>query len=484
MSTKGPHDDDSSDRTVVRPRGAPSGGGLPGGYPPPPAPPPAHAGAAPPPPPRRPSAWQPAAPSGAAAPPAQISDFLGGSANPLVQAASPLLLLAVQLRGTASQPNAMGLREQVVNQVRQFESRAQAAGLTPQMTTAARYALCAMLDEAVLNTPWAEHSGWAAKTLLTIFHSETYGGEKFFLILDRLTQDFAKHLDLIEMMYLCIALGFGGRYQIEPAGQARLADIQEELYRRIKSQRQPPADELAPHWKGIEDRRNPLLRYVPLWVIAAAGACVLLGVFLYFYAQLNAASAPLSARLSQIGLESAVPADAPKPVVARKSLKQLLAPQEQAGYLTVDESPDGKALIRLISAEMFPSGGVQVGANGDDGAGLSTFEDGHDAVPGDVRSNLVESECTQPLGDDARGALLTVRELRVHVEVAALRDESRAHRLGRLRDRSLTRGHLRRGALLSGERRGRGKADCCDKRRYGSCVHSYPPGLGEKWAGA
>jgi len=367
MSTKGPHDDDSSDRTVVRPRGAPSGGGLPGGYPPPPAPPPAqavpHPHAPPPPPPRRPSAWQPAAPSGAAAPPAQISDFLGGSANPLVQAASPLLLLAVQLRGTASQPNAMGLREQVVNQVRQFESRAQAAGLTPQMTTAARYALCAMLDEAVLNTPWAEHSGWAAKTLLTIFHSETYGGEKFFLILDRLTQDFAKHLDLIEMMYLCIALGFGGRYQIEPCGQARLADIQEELYRRIKSQRQPPADELAPHWKGIEDRRNPLLRYVPLWVIAAAGACVLLGVFLYFYAQLNAASAPLSARLSQIGLESAVPADAPKPVVARKSLKQLLAPQEQAGYLTVDESPDGKALIRLISAEMFPSGGVQVGAS-------------------------------------------------------------------------------------------------------------------------
>ncbi|MGN6656823.1 MAG: OmpA family protein, partial [Rhodanobacter sp.] len=139
------------------------------------------------------------------------------------------------------------------------------------------------------------------------------------------------------------------------------------LYRRIKAQRPPAADELAPHWKGIEDRRNPLVRYVPLWVIVAAGACILLGAFLYFYTRLNEVSSPVSAQVAQIGLRSAVPPDESRlrqtqPKVVRKSLKQLLAPEEQAGALTVEEKPDGSALVRLDAPAMFASGGTEVAA--------------------------------------------------------------------------------------------------------------------------
>ena len=352
MNTNGPNDDDPlRDATVVRPRGAPT----------PPAPAPAPAPAA------RPAAAPMRAPAARAemAPPAAIGDFLGGGLNALVQAASPLLLLAVQLRNSVSQPDAAHLRDQVIAQVRQFESHAQAAGVAAQTVTAARYVLCSTLDESVMNTPWGQQSGWAAKTLLVIFHGESYGGEKFFVILDRLCADFSRHIDLIELMYICLTLGFGGRYQIEADGRAKLADIQEDLYRRLKGQRAPAAEELAPHWKGIEDRRNPLVRYVPLWVIVAAGACLLLGAFLYFYTRLNELSSPVSAQVAQIGLKSAVPPDEARvrqaqPKVAHKSLKQLLAPQEQAGALTVDEKPDGSALVRLNAAAMFASGGTEV----------------------------------------------------------------------------------------------------------------------------
>ncbi|WEN16898.1 type IVB secretion system protein IcmH/DotU [Rhodanobacter sp. AS-Z3] len=338
------------DATVVRPRGA---------APAPAAPPPA----------AQPTTPVVAARSSAAraeaVPPAAISDFLGGGLNALVQAASPLLLLAVQLRNSVSQPDAAHLREQVIAQVRQFESNAQAAGIAAQTITAARYVLCATLDESVMNTPWGQQSGWAAKTLLVVFHGESYGGEKFFIILDRLCADFSKHIDLIELMYICLALGFGGRYQIEADGRAKLADIQEELYRRLKSQRPPAVEELAPHWRGIEDRRNPLVRHVPLWVIVAAAACLLLGAFLYFFTRLNELSSPVSAQVVQIGLKTAVPPDdalrrQAQPPVARKSLKQLLAPEEQAGALTVDEKPDGSALVRLNATAMFASGGTEV----------------------------------------------------------------------------------------------------------------------------
>jgi type VI secretion system protein ImpK len=340
----GPFDKDMRDATVVRPRGAPAPAAA---VAPPPA---AHV--------------PPPAAYAAAAQPAReedISGFLGGGMNPLVQAASPLLLLAVQLRHSATAPDAARLREQATTQVRRFESRAQASNLPQQTVLAARYVLCTMLDESVLNAPWGEHSGWAQQTLLVAFHSESYGGAKFFQILERLCADFSKHIDLIELMYICLALGFGGRYQIEAGGRAKLADIQEDLYRRLKEQRAPAAQELAPHWRGVEDRRNPLVRYVPLWVIATAAACVLLAAFLFFYTRLNDAASPVNAQLARIGLEGATPPDtAHRPAPERKRLKQLLAPEEQAGLLSIDEQPDGQAMLRLSGNAMFASGGVDV----------------------------------------------------------------------------------------------------------------------------
>ncbi|MGF6936701.1 type VI secretion system protein ImpK [Paraburkholderia sp. UCT70] len=295
---------------------------------------------------------------------AELGDFLSGVANPLVRAANPLLLLTVQLRHSVAPPTDVGrLREQAVAQVRSFERYAQGAGIDTQTIVAARYVLCTMLDESVNNAPWGDLSGWAQKTLLVTFHGEAYGGAKFFQILDRLSVDFSRHLDLIELMYICLALGFGGRYLVEPGGLARLADIQDDLYRRIRGLREAPASELAPHWRGVEDRRNPVMRHVPMWVAASAAAVVLLGAFLVFFTKLNALAAPVGAQLAAIGLENTPPPQTvatPAPTAARVTLKQLLAPQEQAGQLSVDEQTDGRDTVRLAAAELFPSGGADI----------------------------------------------------------------------------------------------------------------------------
>lgn len=331
----GPFDDGRDDRTMVRPRGAPA------------------------------APSQPAPAAGRAVPapaPADVGALLAGGNNPLVRAATPLLLLGVELRHSANPPDIARLREQTVAQIRRFESRAQAAGVPAQTVTAARYVLCTMLDEAVLNAPWGEQSGWAQKTLLVTFHGETYGGAKFFQILDRLVGDVPRHIDLVELMYFCLMLGFAGRYQIEAGGRAKLADIQEDLYRRIRAQRAAPAAALSPHWRGIEDRRNPVIRYVPFWVIAAAAACLLLGVFLFLFSRLNSASAPISALSAQVGLENVVLPDhaTRPPPPAHKTLRQLLAPQAAAGKLEIIEQDNGRELVRLSATGMFDSGGVDV----------------------------------------------------------------------------------------------------------------------------
>src|SRR5258705_11058309 len=73
-------------------------------------------------------------------------DLLGTGLNSLVQAASTLLLLAGQLRGTLSVPDIAGLRRQALDEVRRFEARARAAGSQNEGMLAPPYALRPGLD--------------------------------------------------------------------------------------------------------------------------------------------------------------------------------------------------------------------------------------------------------------------------------------------------------------------------------------------------
>ena len=61
--------------------------------------------------------------------------------------------------------------------------------------------------------PWGSQSEWAQHPLLVTLHREAWGGEKFFEVLDRISRDPGRHIDLMELQYLCISFGFAGKYQ-------------------------------------------------------------------------------------------------------------------------------------------------------------------------------------------------------------------------------------------------------------------------------
>lgn len=285
-----------------------------------------------------------------------IRDFSAAGLNPLLQAASPLLILMGRLRTSLSNPDIAGLRRQALEQVRDFEERARAAGLANETVLAARYALCAAFDEAVLSTPWGGQSEWGGQTLLVTLHRETWGGEKFFDMLERISADPARHIDLIELQYVCLALGFAGKYGVADRGSARLTEIQSDLYRRIREYRGIPAPELSQHWRGMQDRRNPLIRYVPWWVIGAFTLAVLTGTFIFYQVRLSAQSAPISARLAHVGMAPAPVSAAPS---AAPRLKQLLHDDEAAGVLSVEER-NNQTIITLIASDLFGSGSAKV----------------------------------------------------------------------------------------------------------------------------
>jgi type VI secretion system protein ImpK len=285
-----------------------------------------------------------------------LSDFLAGAHNPIIQAAAPLLTLGARLSTAVQQVNISTLRQQAVQEVRAFEDRMRTGGVVPEDAVVARYVLCTFVDSAVLNTPWGAQGDWAGQSLLVLFHKEVSGGEKFFEILERLRGNPGRYIDLIELAYVCLTLGYEGKYRHDPSGQGQLAQLQRDLYRLIRDQRQLRDEGLSPHWKGVEDRRNPIIRYVPWWIVAAVGLVILTGTFVVLHTKLAVQAEPIKAALAG----SAVAVDYPAPAPARANrLKQLLAPEESAGRLTVEDF-GSKTVVTLTAPELFRSGSARV----------------------------------------------------------------------------------------------------------------------------
>jgi type VI secretion system protein ImpK len=288
---------------------------------------------------------------------AETRALLGAGLNPLVRAASPLILLAGQLR-TALSGDTGELRREVLDEIRVFEERARVDEIPKDTVIAARYVLCAALDEAVLSTPWGSQSEWSQYPLLVQLHREAWGGEKFFDMLERIGTDPARHIDLMELQYLVLAFGFGGKYAVMDRGQDRLLQVQQDLYRKIREYRgQTPAD-LSLRWRGVEDRRNPIIRYLPWWVVAAAAMAVIVIAFTVAYAALARAAAPIEQNLALIGLQDfSTPTPAPPKV--GPTLKQLLAPEEANRTVAVVED-GGRTTVTLLASDLFASGSASL----------------------------------------------------------------------------------------------------------------------------
>lgn len=281
----------------------------------------------------------------------------GSGLNPLVRAANPLLDLVVPLRHTAQPPDLNGLRERLAQAIRNFENEARDAGVPMESIAAARYALCTLIDETISATAWG--SGvWGGRSLLVAFHNEASGGEKFFLVLQRLSQDPARHLDLLELMYLCLALGLEGRFRLAEGGQAQLATLRERLLQLIRQHRGPVETELSPHWRSDAAPVASPLRRTPVWVLAAVALVLLLAAQLIASSSLNRASDPVFAKLSALRQGTAQPA-APAVPAGPSRVAGFLAPEVAQGLVTVAETA-GRTTITLRGEGMFGPGSAEV----------------------------------------------------------------------------------------------------------------------------
>lgn len=135
--------------------------------------------------------------------------------NQLIIAAMPLLLLLMQIKKLVNHSEPKYLHQQIINEIHLFEQRARAAGCLIQHILAARYCLITALDEFILLTDWGVHSIWSQQSLLSVLYKETWGGERFFIIIEKMSEEPKKNLILLEFLYILLSLGFEGKYYNE-----------------------------------------------------------------------------------------------------------------------------------------------------------------------------------------------------------------------------------------------------------------------------
>ncbi|MGE7990116.1 type IVB secretion system protein IcmH/DotU [Pseudomonas sp. NPDC089554] len=292
--------------------------------------------------------------------PPQAPLVRGEGLNPLVRAANPLLDLVVPLRSLTQAPDMQALRERLVQAIQQFEAQARASRVDPQTLAAARYALCTLIDETISSTPWGA-GVWNSRSLLVTFHNEAWGGEKYFMILQRLSLDARTHLDVLELMYLCLALGLEGRYRVLERGFDQLAVLRERLLEMIRQQRGEREQDLSPHWRGEASAPASMLRGVPLWVVAALAAVLLALLQLTGNWLLNRTSDPVFAQMGEVRLASPLKVASPAgPPPVRVS--GFLAEEIAQGLVSVRETAD-RSVITLRGDGVFASGSAEVSSN-------------------------------------------------------------------------------------------------------------------------
>ena len=280
--------------------------------------------------------------------------------NPLVDNAGALLSTGIKLRNTQQHDDVNTLRLQCIDLIKNYEYTLRAANVSAEDIQSARYCLCSFMDEIILNSSWGGDSVWASESLLSTFHSETFGGEYFYTLLESALQYPAEKNNLLELMYLCLTLGFVGKMKVEAQGEQKLEDLRDKAYHSVQSFKGDLLRELSPGWRDKVIHNTEFQQPFPLWVIGALFGVLLLFIYMSFSYNINSYSSSVYKELVSL-----VPwHDDDKAQIQNMSrdealkLQQLLQTEIDKNLLEVEQLSD-RIRIRIGAGALFASGSTK-----------------------------------------------------------------------------------------------------------------------------
>lgn len=170
--------------------------------------------------------------------------------NHFISYATPILIILMQIKECQNFTEISTLRSYLINAIKIFDSNLAKIEKNQRNLLATRYCLCTMIDETILNTEWGAKSIWSQHSMLALFHQETHGGERFYLILENMMKELPTCLAIVEFLYLLLSIGFEGKF----FGKGRIIrdEIRNRVYQMIKQLHGKVLRTLSTQWQDTQ----------------------------------------------------------------------------------------------------------------------------------------------------------------------------------------------------------------------------------------
>ena len=130
-------------------------------------------------------------------------------------------------------------KKNIVEHLETLQQHYQQLGYSQDISLAAHYAVCATLDD-ILRCMGSDVQ------FLQNFHDSRLEQEKLYSILEHISPQAEKYIDLLELIYLCLRFGYKGQYRSTPFGLQQWSLLTDKTYRLITQIRGQHSHILSP----------------------------------------------------------------------------------------------------------------------------------------------------------------------------------------------------------------------------------------------
>lgn len=200
--------------------------------------------------------------------------------NGMTGLATPVLQEIMRIRAGIASPS-IELRRLIDVMLKQVEQRGEALGYRERQLQTIKFALAAFVDETVLIADFPLREEWEKYPLQLEYVGEHLAGLTFFERLEAMmkSHETEADIDVVEVCYLCLLLGYKGKYNIYYEEQ--LKQVIENVANFLRRARRLQAGALSPHWK-VSDQPEPVRDPgMPRWM--KIGGSIAVGITLLIY---------------------------------------------------------------------------------------------------------------------------------------------------------------------------------------------------------
>ncbi|SFA51940.1 type VI secretion system protein ImpK [Paracoccus halophilus] len=289
------------------------------------------------------------------------------SSNPLLAAAASLLILLGRLRTGLVELQVAPLMEHVTREIDRFERNALSAGINPHEALVAKYALSGTADDIVQNLPGGDRGNWQQYSMVARFFHKRDSGVGFFQEAEKALQAPAQNYNLLELMLVCLSLGFEGQFRTMPNGAAELSRIRSAIYESLRRVHPRPDEDISVMWQPVVQGRGRRFASIPVAAVAGIAALALVGLFATLLTLINRDAAVAAESLRDVAIGASgiqidrtvqsAPFVAAIPQLDR--IRAAFGDEIADGSVSVDAKGDYIA-IRVGDLQLFDTGSVEV----------------------------------------------------------------------------------------------------------------------------